>query len=124
MVNYNIFTLVLTRPEGAPREAESEVLVEEALLWGGGGARGAAEGRVAATGAGGADADGTEVALERDRGGGGGVAAEFVPNRLKPFAERLAAAAATFPMPGLGRSSGRGSEEASTFYRGVGGRSY
>ena len=102
-----------TRPEGAPRDAESVVLVEDVRLLGAGGSGG----RVAATGAGGADADGvdTGVALDHDGGGGGGVA----PNRLKPFAERFAAAAATLPKPGFGRSSAGGPEETSAFCRSV-----
>jgi len=110
------FTRVATRPEGAPRDADSVVLVEDVLLWGAGGSGG----RVAAIGAGGAegaDADGvdTGVATDRDGGGGGGVA----PNRLKPFAERFAAAAATLPKPGFGRSSAGGPEETSAFCRSV-----
>jgi len=107
----NTFTRVATRPEGAPRDAESVVLVEDVRLWAGG-----SGGRVAATGAGGADVDGvdTGVALDRDGGGGG------APNRLKPFAERFAAAAATLPKPGFGRSSVGGSGEASGFCRSVG----
>jgi len=86
--------LVVRRPEGRPpREAESDV-----CLWGGAG--GPPPGLVAAIGAGGA-----KVALERDGGGGGGdAAAVLAPNWCKPCFERLAAAAATLPKPGTGRS--------------------
>jgi hypothetical protein len=91
----------VTRPEGGLREGP---------------------GRVAATGGGGVDAA-AGAALER-RGGGGGVAATgFDPNRFKPLADRFAAAAATIPKPGFGRSSVELTEEASGFCRRVDNRS-
>ena len=86
-----IFTRVVTSPEGAPRPVDTELALDDTRrgAGGGGGGAGDAPGLVEETGAGG----GVGAAA------GAGLANGFPPKRERPFEDRLAAAAATLPIP-------------------------